>query len=111
MEKGLLRLTLVTLSGEPIGESVEIRLRNSTKTDARSRNVLATRPILLSDLESGLNGKYEVEVFPATYERRRRLVEIYADRTTDLCIVFHGKHPVCPASFPISWMNQRLRRS
>jgi hypothetical protein len=69
--RGSLRLTLVTLSGEPIGEAIEIRLRNSTKTDARVRNVLATKPILFSDLEAGPNGRYEVEVFPASFERHR----------------------------------------
>lgn len=97
-DHGSLRLTLVTLSGAPIGESVEIRLRNSTRTDERVRQVLATKPILFVDLEAGPNGRYEVEVFPASYERHRRFVEIHADRTTDLCIVFHGKHPVCPPS-------------
>lgn len=97
-DHGSLRLTLVTLSGEPIGELVEIRLRNSTRTDERARSVLASRPIYFSDLESGRNGRYEVEVIPASLERHRRSVEIHADRTTDLCIVFHGKHPVCPPS-------------
>jgi len=97
---GSLRLALVTLSGEPIGELVEIRLRNSTRTDARARTELATKPILFSDLEAGPNGRYEVEVLPASYERRRRHVEIHADKTTDLCVVFHGKHPVCPPSIP-----------
>lgn len=98
--RGSLRLTLVTLSGKPIGELVEIRLRNSTRTDARVKHVLATRSIFISDLETGPNGWYEVEVFPGSFERHRCVVEIHAEKTTELCIVFHGDHPVCPPTIP-----------
>jgi hypothetical protein len=96
-ERGSLQLTLATTHGRPLGEWVDIRLRNTSRCDARVQRALIQGPLLLSDLKSGPDGSYDVEIFPASFERRRRRVQIAAGQTTDLCIVFYGRgHRGCP---------------
>jgi hypothetical protein len=101
---GSLRLILVTSTGEPLGEEVEIRLTNKNVTDNRAVKAVASKPILLADLQAFPNGLYEVEVLPATFEPQSRFVNITTDEPAELCIVFHGRPkqtdypppPACP---------------
>src|SRR4051794_12067866 len=94
--KGSLRLTLVTDDGSPLNEKVEIRLSNRKATDNRFVHAVASQPLLISNLVAFPHGLYDVTVVPERSESEKRLVEILPDRTTELCIVFHGKHKPPP---------------
>jgi hypothetical protein len=91
--RGSLRLTLVTKTGEPIGEAVEIRLRNQQLTDERVAKAVAAKPILIPNLIAIPNGLYLVEVNPTTFEPESRSVQISAEELSELCIIFrhHGE--------------------
>jgi len=101
-ELGSLRIRLVTVHDEPIAELVEIRLQNKLLSDDRVLRVLATEPILISDLFAFPVGLYEVEVVPTTWEPQSRLVLIGPEGPAELCIVFHKREietecpPPCP---------------
>jgi len=87
---GSLRLTLVDLPGEPIGETGDVKLHNQTITDEKEARFVASG-LLMSDLQAFPHGLYEVNVFPATYKPESRFVNSSPDKPAELCVVFH-KH-------------------
>jgi hypothetical protein len=99
-ERSSLRLVLVTLTGEPIRQVVEIKLRNRLIAGERVIKAVADKPIVIPDLEA--KGFYEIEVETPRFEPQRRLIEIEAG-AAELVIVFPPREsgecdrpPACP---------------
>jgi hypothetical protein len=85
---GQLRLKLLNVYGELLGESVDIILRHQNLTDNRVARAPASRRILIKDLYGAPQGLYRVEIDPPSYLPVSQFVNLKASGPTDLDVTF-----------------------
>jgi hypothetical protein len=86
---GKLRLELLDVYGNRLGERVDINLRHQTLSDSRVvRSVSASSKIQIADLFASPQGLYRVEVDPPSYLSVSQFVNLQASGVTDVQITF-----------------------
>jgi hypothetical protein len=85
---GKLKLSLVDVYGNPLGEKVDVTLRNQTLTDNKTFSVKAAKKILIQDLYGAPQGLYRIEIDPSAYLPVSQFVSLKASGITDLSITF-----------------------
>lgn len=86
---GVLRLDLVNVYGEPLGEKVDINLRHQVLSDTRIvRGAPASKRIVIKDLYGAPQGLYRIEINPPSYFPVSQFVNLKASGHTDLEICF-----------------------
>jgi hypothetical protein len=85
---GQLRLKLLNVYGELLGESVDIILRHQNLTDNRVARAPASRRILIKDLYGAPQGLYRIEIDPPSYLPVSQFVNLKASGPTDLDVTF-----------------------
>jgi hypothetical protein len=98
---GQLRLRLLNVYGEPLGENVDIILRHQNLTDNRVARASASKRILIKDLYGAPQGLYRIEIDPPSYLPVSQFVNLKASGITDLEITFPiDSHKVKGVTFP-----------
>lgn len=82
---GGLHLTLVTSNGDPLHESVEVRLVNQATADRRTISIPAGKPLVISGLPAGI---YQLDVVPAGFEIQSRTITVAPGPATEILMVF-----------------------
>jgi hypothetical protein len=85
---GQLRLKLLNVYGELLGESVDIILRHQNLTDNRVAREPASKRIHIKDLHGAPQGLYRIEVDPPSYLPISQFVNLKASGITDVEITF-----------------------
>lgn len=85
---GQLRLRLLNVYGEPLGQNVDIILRHQNLTDNRVASASASKRILIKDLYGAPQGLYRIEIDPPSYLPVSQFVSLKASGITDLEITF-----------------------
>jgi len=85
---GQLRLKLLNVYGELLGESVDIILRHQNLTDNRVARAPASKRIHIKDLYGAPQGLYRIEVYPPSYLPISQFVNLEASGITDVEITF-----------------------
>ena len=86
---GKLRLDLVDVYGDRLGENVDVMLRHQTLSEKRVvKAVSASKRIRIVDLLGFPQGLYRVEVDPPAYSPVRHFIRLKASGFTDLPITF-----------------------
>jgi hypothetical protein len=85
---GQLRLTLLNVYGELLGENVDINLRNQNLADNRVARASASKRILIKDLYGAPQGLYRLEIDPPSYLPVSQFVSLKASAITDLEVIF-----------------------
>ncbi|MFB3922936.1 MAG: hypothetical protein ACE145_14520 [Terriglobia bacterium] len=89
MEKdGKLRLRLLDVYGESLGEDVDIMLRHQNLSDNRVASANASKRILISDLYGSPQGLYRIEIDPPSFLPINQFVNIQASGITNLDLTF-----------------------
>jgi hypothetical protein len=84
-----LRLDLVDVYGERLGEKVDIDLRHQTLSDHKVvRGVDASKKVIVSNLLGAPQGLYRIEIDPPAYLPVSQFVDIKASGFTDLAVTF-----------------------
>lgn len=85
---GQLRLKLLNVYGELLGERVDIILRHQNLTDNRVARAPASTRIRIKDLYGAPQGLYRIEVDPPSYLPISQFVSLKASSVTDVEITF-----------------------
>ena len=86
---GQLRLNLMDVYGQPLGEPVDIFLRHQVLTETvAARGVDASGLILVKDLRANPQGLYRIEVDPPSYFTMSAFVNIGGSGVTDKAYTF-----------------------
>jgi hypothetical protein len=86
--EGQLRLSLFDVYRTPLGENVDINLRNQSLTDNRVATARASKRILIKDLYGAPQGLHRIEVDPPSYLPVSQFVNLKASGITDLEVTF-----------------------
>jgi hypothetical protein len=98
---GQLRLKLLNVYEEPLGENVDIILRHQNLTDNRVARAPASKRIRIKDLYGAPQGLYRIEVDPPSYLPISQFVNLKASGITDLEVTFPiDPQKVKSVSFP-----------
>jgi hypothetical protein len=85
---GQLRLSLLNVYAELLGQNVDIILRHQSLTDNRVASASASKRILIKDLCGAPQGLYRIEIDPPSYLPVSQFVSLKASGITYLEITF-----------------------
>jgi hypothetical protein len=85
---GKLKLHLIDVYGNLLGEKVDINLRNQGLSDEKNLSVSAAKDILITGLYGPPQGLYRIEIDPPSYLPMSQFVNLSTDNATELEIAF-----------------------
>src|SRR5574337_1967744 len=94
---GKLRLRLLDVYGELLGEDVDIMLRHQNLSDNQVATANASRRILIPDLYGAPQGLYRIEIDPPSFLPIHQFVNLKASRseehTSELQVTTQSRMP------------------
>jgi len=83
-----LRLALVDVYGKPLGETVDVLLRNQILSGVKRVSVNAKNKIDITGLSGAPQGRYKIDIDPPSYQYLSRFINLKASGITEFPFTF-----------------------